>query len=171
MAGWRLQRTTTIKPGTLEDSSATDVTEPSDSLETTPLDSDNLPTTETGSKRMTLYICGPMRGYDDYNFPAFFKAEKALRAMGHVTVNPARHDKESGFDETTGEVTQQYLRDAMAWDLGQVCRADGVVVLSGWHKSYGARAEVAAARAVGLPVYIIVQRIGEPTTLREARHI
>ena len=118
----------------------------------------------------TYYIAGPMRGHDEYNFPNFFKAEKILKALGHIGINPARHDKELGFDPT-GPVTQQYLRDAMAWDLGQVCRADGVVVLSGWHSSRGARAEVAAARAVGLPVFIIVHRTGEAPYLREAQYV
>lgn len=118
---------------------------------------------------MILYICGPMRGYDDFNFPAFFKAEKALTKLGHVSVNPARHDKELGFNEKEGTVTQQYLRDALAWDLGQVCRSDGVVILAGWHKSRGARAEVAAARAIGIPVFLLVNKLGTPE-LREAHY-
>lgn len=120
---------------------------------------------------MNLYICGPMRGYDEFNFPNFFKAEKALEKMGHLPINPARHDKSLGFDERSGEVTQQYLRDALCWDLGQVCRSDGVVVLAGWHKSRGARAEVAAARAIGIPIFVLVHRVGEPPELREANHV
>jgi hypothetical protein len=119
---------------------------------------------------MTLYIAGPMTAMDNYNFPNFFKAERALVKMGHVPINPARHDKEVGFDETKDVVTQEYLRTVMAWDLGQVCRADGVVVLSGWHKSRGARAEVAAARAVRIPVYILARK-GDEIYLREATHI
>ena len=122
------------------------------------------------AKRLVLYIAGPMRGYDDYNFPAFFKAEKILHKLGHVTVNPARHDKELGFNEKTDTADQEYLRTSMAWDLGQVCRSDGVVVLAGWHKSRGARAEVAAARAVGLPVFIIHHRDGV-AHLREAIYV
>ena len=120
---------------------------------------------------MVYYLAGPMRGCHEYNFPNFFKAEKALEKMGHVAINPARHDKNLGFDEKAGEVTQQYLRDAMAWDLGQVCRADGVVVLVGWRSSKGARAEVATARAIGLPVYILVSRAGEDPFLREAHYV
>lgn len=119
----------------------------------------------------TYYIAGPMRDHAEYNFPNFFKAEKALEKLGHVAINPARHDKDLGFDESSGQVTQQYLRDAMAWDLGQVCRADGVVVLGGWHKSKGARAEVAAARAVGLPVFVLVRKPGADPELREANHV
>lgn len=122
-------------------------------------------------KELTLYIAGPMRGYDDFNFPAFFKAEAAIEKMGHRAINPARHDNDAGFDETAGEVTQQYLRDALAWDLGQVCRSDGIVILDGWYRSRGARAEVAAARAVDIPIYIICTRNGDELYLREAHHV
>lgn len=119
---------------------------------------------------MNLYIAGPMSGYDHFNFPAFFKAERALKKLGHLPINPARHDKEAyGFDEDSGTVTQEYLRNAMAWDLAQVCRSDGVVVLSGWHKSRGARAEVAAARAIDIPVFILVEKAGT-ISLSEAHY-
>lgn len=111
---------------------------------------------------MNLYLAGPMRGYEEFNFPAFFEAEQRLQKLGHVAVNPARHDKDLGFDPTAGSVTQQYLRDALAWDLGQVCRADGIVVLPGWRKSRGARAEVATARAIGIPIFILSARNKEP---------
>lgn len=124
--------------------------------------------TET-SEPMVYYICGGMRGYANFNFPAFYEAEKELEKMGHIGVNPARHDRELGFDETKGEVTQAYLRKAFAWDLAQVCESDGVVVLPGWHRSRGARAEVATAKSLGLPIYCIVHEDGEPH-LREAHH-
>lgn len=120
-------------------------------------------------RTMVLYIAGPMRGYDDYNFPAFFKAEAALEMLGHMPVNPARRDQAAGFDEKSPVVSQQFIRTALAWDLGQVCRSDGVVILAGWHSSRGARAEVATARAIGIPIYILVHRAGD-VELREAHH-
>lgn len=119
---------------------------------------------------MNIYCAGPMRGIEDYNFKAFFAAEKALRDMGHVPINPARHDRELGFDEKVDIADQAYLRKALAWDLSQVCQSDGVVVLAGWRKSRGARAEVATARAIGLPIFIMVRKGGH-IELREATHV
>lgn len=119
---------------------------------------------------MNAYLAGPMRGYEDYNFKAFFAAESALKDMGHVPINPARHDREIGFNEHVDIADQEYLRNALAWDLGQVCRCDGVVVLAGWRKSLGARAEVATARAIGIPIYILVRKAGN-LELREATHV
>lgn len=119
---------------------------------------------------MNLYCAGPMRGYLDYNFQAFFLAEKAIKDLGHVPINPARHDREMGFNEHIDIADQEYIRNALAWDLGQVCRSDGVVVLAGWRKSLGARAEVATARAIGLPIYILVRKAGI-VELREATHV
>ncbi len=118
----------------------------------------------------TYYLAGPMRGYEAYNFKAFFAAETELKKMGHVPINPARHDREMGFNEKQDIATQAYLRNALAWDLGQVCRSDGVVVLAGWRKSRGARAEVATARALDLPIYIMVRKQGH-IELREATHV
>ena len=39
-----------------------------------------------------IYIAGPMRGYPEFNFPAFYAAEERLRARGHAVFNPARRD-------------------------------------------------------------------------------
>ncbi len=122
-------------------------------------------------RNMILYIAGGMRGYEEYNFPAFDKAQVAIEKMGHIAISPAAHDRLSGFNEKSDKVTVAYLREALSWDLSQVCRADGVVLLAGWHSSKGARAEVAAARAIGIPCFILVHRTGQEPTLREAHHV
>lgn len=110
-----------------------------------------------------LYIAGPMRGKPEFNFPAFFAAERDLENAGYETVNPARRDVDGGFDYKgmTGNenISEQgfSLRDALAWDLDQIAKeCDGVALLDGWQNSKGARAEVATARALGLPVYKVL---------------
>ena len=45
------------------------------------------------------------------------------------------------------------LKEALLWDLQQVADADGIVLLDGWEKSSGARAELALAAALGKTTY------------------
>lgn len=103
----------------------------------------------------TIYLAGPMRGIPEFNFPAFFHAEELLRQKGHTVINPARHDVELGFrwhGLTGNEDLSEHnfdLHTTLAWDLAQVLTADQVALLPGWQQSAGARAEVAAAEAVG----------------------
>jgi hypothetical protein len=100
-----------------------------------------------------------MRALPAFNFPAFDHATEALEERGHTVFNPADRDREKGFDPTgmTGDedlaVLGFDLRDALADDMDWIARhADAVAVLTGWERSSGARAEVALAHALGLPV-------------------
>jgi len=115
---------------------------------------------------MRVYLAGPMRGYPDFNFPAFDAGAAALRALGHEVFSPAERDREvhgeNVNDSKTGDLTdvpQFDLRGALAADLEWVCKyADAVVLLDGWEQSKGALAERAAAEALaceGVKVYTI----------------
>ena len=120
-----------------------------------------------------VYISGPMRGHDDYNFPAFFEAEAHLKGLWPETdiCNPAREDvvrfslQRCLATDPTGRTAGLYLAEhpdlftteslhtALGHDLDYICRhADLLVMLPGWKKSKGALAEVAAAQALGLTV-------------------
>lgn len=108
---------------------------------------------------MKIYIAGPMRGLPEFNFPAFDAATRVLAAQGHETFNPADRDRDSGFDVTgmTGHENLAdagfSLRDALHADTQYISlHADAVALLPGWEKSSGVAAEVALARALGLPV-------------------
>jgi hypothetical protein len=91
-----------------------------------------------------VYLAGPMRGYPEYNYPAFHTHAAELRALGYEVFNPAEHDslfKHGG------------IRMVMAFDTQMVCMwADMIAVLPGWEESLGAKAEVALAAAVGVPM-------------------
>lgn len=98
------------------------------------------------------YIAGPMRGYDQFNFPAFLEAAEKLRDAGYVVLSPAEHDLAGGFDPTRPMEEQGFdLRDALLWDITAVLNSDLVVVLNGWEASQGAQAEIAVALAAGIP--------------------
>lgn len=125
------------------------------------------------------YIAGPMRKIAEFNFPAFFAAEERLKAEGaEVGLNPARYDVDvMGFDYhgKTGHENLTALgfdlRKSLAHDLEFIAlRAAWVCVLPGWELSSGASAEVAAARAIGLPVVELETKKPE-TILEEAQRL
>ena len=89
----------------------------------------------------TLYVAGPMTGLPDFNYPAFFDAERELRAAGFDVLNPAR---EEGRDGCT-----QWL-DFMRASLRDLADCDGVAMLPGWGDSRGAALEVHIAWSLGL---------------------
>jgi len=110
-----------------------------------------------------LYVAGPMRGFPEFNFPAFHAAAKKLREEGHTVFSPAEkdeevHGKEFSKQFKTGSLEDVTalgfsLRRALGDDLEWICKeADGVYLLKGWEKSKGANAEKATAEALGLVV-------------------
>jgi hypothetical protein len=108
------------------------------------------------NKGKQVYLSGPMRGYDEYNFPAFVSAAKELRSKGYKVYNPAEQELNAGFDPKTGLYTDGHIatiRELILEDLVWICQfADKVVVLPGWEQSKGAKAEVATAVAIGIEV-------------------
>lgn len=106
---------------------------------------------------MKIYIAGPMRGYPDFNFPAFFKAAKKFRSEGHEVFNPADQDiKEYGdiFHSERGELRDippwYSIRKSLAWDMARICESEAIVLLPGWEDGSGTLAEFFLARTLGL---------------------
>lgn len=125
------------------------------------------------------YIAGPMRRIAEFNFPAFFAAEERLKAEGaEVGLNPARYDAvelKFPWQGTTGHEDLSAmgfdLRHSLGQDLAYICgKAAWVCVLPGWERSSGASAEVATARALGLPVVEFEPKAPE-TILEEAQRL
>jgi Domain of unknown function (DUF6378)/Domain of unknown function (DUF4406) len=96
-----------------------------------------------------IYLAGPMRGYDCFNFPAFHDAADNLRARGWIVHSPAEHDEANGFDPTSNDLEGFDIEAAFAWDIEQVLWCDYVVLLPGWRASEGANIEVTVAKATG----------------------
>lgn len=102
-----------------------------------------------------IYIAGPMRGYPQFNFPAFDRAAALGRSLGWDVISPAEMDREHGIDENTapsvdvngGEpawVRVFILRDVnILINTLKAEAGDAIAVLPGWEKSVGAVGEVA----------------------------
>jgi hypothetical protein len=101
-----------------------------------------------------IYIAGPMSNLPLYNFPAFDEAAMFLRHLGWDPINPAEMDRGLGFDPSIHKVTKEFLDDALRRDTDAIINhADAMVMLSGWEKSTGAKAEYHLARWKHIPVY------------------
>ena len=75
---------------------------------------------------MKIYIAGPITGIEDFQLH-FALAQKRLRDVGHVTMNPATLALNEGFDHA------DYMHICFA--MLRVC--DGVYMLDGWRESKG----------------------------------
>jgi hypothetical protein len=101
-----------------------------------------------------VYIAGPMRGYERFNFPAFDAAGALLRRLGHEPVSPADMDRARGFDEgCEGPLPAPFIAEALKRDFAAILTCDAIAFLPGWEKSAGAVAERQVGEAIGLPCY------------------
>jgi len=110
---------------------------------------------------MKVYIAGPMRGIQYYNFPAFDKAASLLEAQGHEVMNPAAMDRKAGFDAMV--LADDYhwdsvpsgfsLQNCISRDIEAVMWCDAVCMLPGWEKSTGALAEYHLAKWYGKQIW------------------
>lgn len=116
-----------------------------------------------------IYIAGPMRGYEKYNFPAFDEASERFRRAGWEVINPAELDRAVGVHETTDPLPEGFLRGAMERDLKAICGCDAIALLPGWRKSSGVGVELALANLLGLAVInAITMKPMEESILEEA---
>ena len=91
---------------------------------------------------MKLYLAGPMTGLPELNFPAFHAAAKRLRDLGHMVVNPAEVNPDTGMK----------WEDCMRADIPHLIACEGIALLPGWRASKGARLEHHIALELGLRV-------------------
>lgn len=102
---------------------------------------------------MKLYVCGPMTGYPEHNFPAFRAAAQTLAAAGYEVTDPS----------TLGEHEDWAWADYLKRDLPEMLKCDGIAVLFGWHKSKGARLEIDVAETLGMPYWAVQWWVREAT--------
>lgn len=114
-----------------------------------------------------VYLAGPMRGIENWNFPAFDLARDRLVAAGYEVVSPADMDRENGLDpDTLADPVLNFLREedwrktpiwfdlpaAIERDKAELLQCDMVALLPGWEKSEGANEEVRLASQAGISI-------------------
>jgi len=118
----------------------------------------------------TLYVAGPMRGFERYNFPAFDAAADHLRGLGFGVISPAEIDRAYGSTETIppSSITPIMAREFIRRDVAVVCaQAAGLALLPNWRGSRGAKVEVALAEYLGIPAMNVGMWRSLPTTGKE----
>ena len=106
------------------------------------------------------YVAGPMRGYSEFNFPAFRETTKRIRDLGCEVFSPVEYACKKGFDPTNMVGSQAELdewgfdfRDDLADETNFICRqATHIYMLFGWARSTGATAEWTLGIALGLTI-------------------
>ena len=104
-------------------------------------------------KKIKAYIAGPMMGYPCRNYEAFFYWAHRIKAdQGWDIENPAEYDCRSLFKRVRIGFTYPGI---LLKDLKLISKCDCIVLLPDWSKSYGAKTELAFAKAVGKDIYEI----------------
>jgi hypothetical protein len=104
-----------------------------------------------------------MSNFPQFNFPAFDEAAAILRGQGMEIINPAEQDSEAirvaSLESKDGKLIDGKIGgetwgDILARDIKIVAdEVDGIIVLSDWLYSKGAKLEVACALITGKPIY------------------
>jgi hypothetical protein len=102
-----------------------------------------------------VYIAGPMRGYDQFNFPAFDHARDDFARLGYVVTSPAdidRADHKDAANMPAGDQKVYAYRDFATLLMLAYTGKGNIAMLRGWEHSTGATAEFFLARWLGLAV-------------------
>ena len=81
------------------------------------------------NREPTIYVAGPMRGFENYNYPAFDRCARVLRGQGWIVINPAELDREAGkpmadpmaFSPDTNYEDHEFMRKALLRDVVAIC--------------------------------------------------
>lgn len=92
----------------------------------------------------SVYIAGPMTGFEEHNYPLFNALATYLRDEGFVVRNPAEN---FGGDQT------RKLYEYIELDLEMVMDTEGIVLMPGWRDSEGSRMEATVAKALNHKFY------------------
>jgi hypothetical protein len=100
-----------------------------------------------------IYIAGPMRGYDNYNFDAFDSTEKRLKDEGYIVISPVVMDRlYEGWGKYPPDdfvPDEAFVKRCMKRDLDAIYDVDAIYMLKGWENSEGATAEYSLAKCLG----------------------
>lgn len=92
---------------------------------------------------MKVYISGKITGLEYHEaYKKFEDAEKEVRNMGGVPVNPMKLEHKPSAD----------WYDFMEKDISELLRCEGIYMLENWGNSKGARIEYNIAREMDLKI-------------------
>jgi len=125
---------------------------------------------------MKVYLAGPMRGYDNYNFQEFEQGASYLAWLGHEVVSPHEIDIQEGYVHAKFHYIPAYasfiphvrrfssvnltskfdIQTVLQRDIREVTQCDAIGFLVGSDDSVGARHEAYVASVCGLTFFEVV---------------
>lgn len=96
-----------------------------------------------------FYISGPMEGYENNNYEAFYRMAVELEILGYKYFNPHDIDVDEDFLITKNPTRQDYYRK----DIRVLTYCNAIIMLKGWQVSHGALFERQVAIEMGLTVH------------------
>lgn len=99
-------------------------------------------------KGKKVFIAGPMRGYEKYNFPKFDRIEKILKDNGVECVNPGRISRKFKEKDVNSDIAVYNEMVRLQQEAERMC--DTILLLDGWQWSKGAALEVKTAAELGM---------------------
>lgn len=97
------------------------------------------------TKKVKVYLSGPITGIPDNNKAAFMAAAERLRIDGLEVINPIEYDLAAEADLS--------WNTCMKRDIKLLVDCDSIMLLDNWHKSAGAQLEFLIATRLGLRFY------------------
>ena len=94
-------------------------------------------------RTMKIFIAGPMRGYENYNFKKFDYTQKLLEEKGYDVVNPARISRKFKEKDVNSDINIYNEMVNQQQEAEKTCNT--ILLLDGWQWSEGARLEVKTA--------------------------
>ena len=95
-----------------------------------------------------IFIAGPMRGYENYNFKKFDYIEEFLKTIGFDVVNPARISRKFKEKDVNSDIAVYNKMVDMQQEAERTCNA--ILLLDGWQWSKGVALEVQTAAKLGM---------------------
>ena len=102
-------------------------------------------------KTPRVYLAGPMRGYDGFNYPLFERTAQNLRSLGLFVVNPTEVSALMGTPDEI-DADKAMLERLFEADIALLKTCDAIALLPGWERSAGAKRELSAAIEAGLDI-------------------
>lgn len=103
-------------------------------------------------KKHKVFISGPMRGYEKYNFPKFDKVEEKLRANGVECVNPGHISRKFKEKDVNSDVSVYNEMVRQQLEAEKTCNA--ILLLDGWERSKGVVEELRTALDLGMTIFL-----------------
>jgi len=102
-------------------------------------------------KTPRVYLAGPMRGCERFNYPLFERTAANLRSQGFFVVNPTEVSALMGTPDEI-DADAKILERLFEADIALLRTCDAIALLPGWERSAGAKRELTAAIEAGLDI-------------------